>query len=102
MDKHKFEEFKKKYWPKTKKELEKGMEQTKVLLKKGEEHVREFSHQSAVQAKKMHLQLKREKLFYDLGKAVATTPKTRWNTTEKIAKAVTNIKDLSKEIKSIK
>lgn len=101
MDKTKFEEFKKKYWPKTKKEFERGMDQTKKALKEGEKHLKVFSEHSARHAKRISLSLKREKMYYELGKRISSTPKTKWNTTDSISNSVRTIKDLGQEIKKL-
>jgi hypothetical protein len=89
-------------WPKTKKELEKGMKNAKEMLNKGEKYLKGVSDKGVEKTKKISLTLKREKLFYDLGKAAATTATNKWNSSKKIQGTLKEIKDLSREIKKIK
>jgi len=91
-----------KVWPKTKKELEKGMKNAKVMLTKGEKYLKDVSDKGIEKTKKLSLSLKREKLFYDLGKAAATTANNKWTGSKKIQTALKEIKDLSRQIKKIK
>ena len=46
MDSERFNEFKNKVWPQTKKELEKGMESTKKMIIEGEKHIKALSQKS--------------------------------------------------------
>lgn len=91
-----------KVWPKTKKELEKALKNTKDLISKGEVYIKGVSEKSAQQAKKLSLSLRREKLYYDLGKGMVKVSPTQWNKSKKIGKMVKEIKGISKEIKKIK
>lgn len=97
-----FQEIKTKHWPNTKKELEKGIDNAKKMLSTGEKHVRQFSEKSAERTRKIALQVKRERLVYDLGKTIAKTAKNKWNTTKKIDELRKEVKNLEKEIKKIK
>ena len=91
-----------KMWPKTKKELEKGMENAKKMLIKGEEYLREVSEKGIKQTTKLSLSIKKEKLYYDLGKAVASTSLCKAAENRKIGKLMKAVKDLEKQIKKIK
>lgn len=102
MDKEKWNEIMNKMWPKTKKELEKGIDNAKKFLETGEKHLKDFSEKSAEQTKKVSLILRREKLYYDLGKTVSKTPRTRWTKTGKIGGFIKTIKQLDQEIRKIK
>jgi len=95
-------DFVKKTWPKTKKELEKGMAVTKDIIIKGEKHLKDLSEKGIVKAKKISLSLLREKVYYSLGKSIAATPTTKWRTSKKVKDLITEIKALSCEIKKIK
>tara|TARA_B100000315_G_scaffold257738_1_gene307522 strand:+ start:641 stop:958 length:318 start_codon:yes stop_codon:yes gene_type:complete len=97
-----FKEFIEKVWPQTKKEFEKAAENAKKMLNKGEEYLKDVSEKSVEKTKKMSLSLKKEKLYYDLGKAVATTPATKINSNKKVSSTLKEIKQLEKQIKSIK
>lgn len=97
-----FKEVADKIWPKTKKELEKMAENAKKMLAKGEEHLRDWSEKGIEKTKKLSLSLKREQMYYALGKLSATTPMTQWRANKKISAAVKEIKGLDKQIKKIK
>ena len=91
-----------KIWPKTKQELEKGVENAKTMLAKGEKHLKDFSEKGIERTKKISLSLKKEKLCYSLGKLVAANPVSKWKSDEKINSLVKEIKDIDKQIKKIK
>ncbi len=95
-------EITEKVWPKTRKELENALEITKGMIDKGEKYLKNVSEKGAQQTKKLSLSLNREKLYYDLGKLVSRTPKTKWKSNQKIRSSVKIIKDLTKDIKKIK
>ncbi len=95
----KFKQMVDKIWPRTKLELEKGLERTKKALSEGEKYLKEVSHESAENIHQLSLQLKRERAFYELGKTVVRVRKTSWATDKKIAKLTEEIKKLSREIK---
>ena len=95
-------EIKENVWPKTRKELENVLKSTKGMIDKGEQYLKNVSEKGAQQTEKLALSLKREKLYYDLGKLVSRTPKTKWKSNQKITSAITSIKNLTKEIKKIK
>jgi predicted nucleic acid-binding Zn-ribbon protein len=97
-----FHELKEKHWPKAKKELEKGIDNAKKMLSAGEKHVRQFSEKGVEKTRKITLQVKKERLIYDLGKALSATAKNRWSTNKKIQGLQKEIKELEKKIKKIK
>lgn len=91
-----------KFWPRTKKELEKVRENAKVLLVKGEKYLREVSEKGARHTKKISLSLKREKLYYNLGKTIATTASGDWKDNKKITEYLNAVKKLDRQIKSMR
>lgn len=97
----KFKEFQEKVWPQTKKEVEKMIDNTKNMIEKGEQYLKEISDKGIEQTKKVSFMLKREKLYYDLGKIISTTPKTEWTGAKKINILIKEIKNLSKAIAEI-
>jgi len=100
--KNTFQEVTKNVWPNTKKELEKMMKNAKTMLDKGEAHLKDFSEKSINQTKKISLGLQKEKIYYDLGKTTARTPTSKWKTTKRINKLLSEIKQIDKEIKKLK
>ena len=95
-------EIKENVWPKTRTELENALKNTKSMLDKGEQYLKNVSEKGVQQTEKLSLSLKREKFYYDLGKLVSRTPKTKWQSSPKIASSIKSIKDLTKDIKKIK
>lgn len=100
--KQELEEVVHKVWPKTKKELEIGLKNTKELLAKGEKYLKDFSEKSIKNTKKLSLNLKKEKLYYDLGKTIANLSKEAWLEDKCADSLVKEIKNLGREIKKIK
>lgn len=94
--------IKTKVWPKTKKEMERGIKETKKMLNKGEKYLKNVSEKGLKQSKKLSLSLKKEKIYYDLGKAVAQTSLTQWSTNKRIDSLLKQIKSLNREIAKIK
>lgn len=90
-----------KIWPKTKEELEKALEKTKELMHKGEHYMKVFSEKSAKKTKKISLSLKKEQLFYKLGKTCTTIPSKGWHTNEKIASILSQINEIDLQIKTL-
>lgn len=88
------------FWPVAKKKLEKTVESAKKVLDQGEAYLKELSKKGAKQTRKMSSSLKKEKLYYDLGKIVAHTAVSNWNTDEVIKSLLKEIKQLDKEAKN--
>ncbi|MBD3264506.1 MAG: hypothetical protein GF375_05345 [Candidatus Omnitrophica bacterium] len=101
-NKESFREVMDRLWPRTRKELEKGMENAKTMLNKGEKYLRDISERGAEKTKRISLMVQREKVYYNLGKTVAGTPASKWPSTKKIKDLVKEAKSLSKQIKAIK
>lgn len=91
-----------KLWPQAKKELDKGVANAKKMLSKSEDCLKKLSVKGAAQTKKLSLSLKREKAYYDLGKAVSSIPTTKWKTSRKVSSLIKEIKTLDKNIIKIK
>jgi hypothetical protein len=100
--KDKFREVMDRVWPRTKKELEKAGENAKKLLNKGEAYLRDVSERGVEQTKKLSLSIKKEKLYYDLGKTAANSPVSKWPKNKKISLLVKTIKKLDTQIKQIR
>lgn len=88
-----------KIWPNMKKELEKRITDSKKILEKGEEYVKEASKGGIEQVKKATLRIKREKLYYELGKLVSGTAKNKWATHKKIQELVREIRAINRKVK---
>jgi len=86
-------------WPMAQKEIEKGIENAKKMIAAGEKYLKELSEKGIEKTKKTSFALKREKLYYDLGKAVASTSPDKYKTNKKITKLTKEIKKIDKEIK---
>ncbi|MFH0732039.1 MAG: hypothetical protein V2A72_03840 [Candidatus Omnitrophota bacterium] len=63
----------KEFWEHTKDYLKKAADESSVLIKKGEEHVKSFSEKSKLTLEAMILKTKQERLYTELGKLVAKT-----------------------------
>ncbi len=87
-------------WKLTRDEFDTAMDETSKLIKKGEEHVKSFSGKSKEKLELISAKLRRENLYYQLGKAVSSTAKAKWKDSKKIDKLRSEIAKLSKEIKS--
>lgn len=89
----------KKVWPKTKKELEKVIKESKKAIDKGEKYVKSLSEKGAENAKKLSGILKKEKLYYSLGKLASQVSPSRWQKDKKIISVLKEIKKIEKELK---
>lgn len=96
------EEIAHKLWPRTKKELESALENTKEILSKGEQYLKDVSDKGIKNTKKLSLNFKREKLYYDLGKTLSKIAKDKWLEDQKADVLLKKIKILDQEIKEIK
>jgi len=100
MSQEKVKELIEKNWPKTKVELEKAMESAKKIISKGEEYIKDLSEKSVDATKKLSCNLKKEKLFYDLGKLVSATPRSKWDSNKKILAMLLEIRAIDKKNKN--
>lgn len=97
-----FKEVVDKLWPKTKKELESAICNAKKFMVKSEKYLKSVSEKGVKETKKLSLGLKKEKIFYDLGKAVVKTAPARWKTDKKISDLLKEAKDIDCKIKKVK
>ena len=97
-----FKEVVDKLWPKTKKELEKAVKSTRKLIDKGENYLKAVSEKGIDNTKVLALSLKKEKLYYALGKQIVQLPKGKWSRSAKINALMKEIKAVDKEIKKLK
>lgn len=96
------EEIAHKLWPRTKKELESALENTKDILSKGEHYLKDVSDKGIKNTKKLALNFRKEKLYYDLGKTLSKIAKDQWLEDKKSDALLKKIKILDQEIKKIK
>ena len=89
-------------WPKARKELEKIAKETKVLINKGEKEMVKITDKSVRGIKSVELQLKKEKLYYDLGKLIAQKSPKSWSETKKATDIVKEIKGIGRKIDTLK
>lgn len=91
----------KKEWPKIKKKLLDMSQEAKILAKKGEEELIKFSEKSKLHIDVTSLNLKREKLFYQIGKEYvkAKYPGTK---TAKLKKLVDDLEKVKKDEQALK
>lgn len=88
-------------WPRAKKDLEKGIQDARILIDKGEQHVIAMTDRGAQNVRAIALHMKREKLCYELGKSVSKVSPKRWSETKKIVARVKEIKKIDREIKQL-
>ncbi len=90
-----------KLWPKTKKQLDRVAKDAMVLAKKSEKQLIELSEKGKIQFELTMLQVKKEQLFYKIGKAVAKNLK-RMKKTVTLAKLDKELKSINSQISSCK
>ena len=86
-------------WQRTRKDLELGLNETSRMLKVGEKYIKEVSEKSKERLELLNLRVKREKLYYKLGKIAANTAKSKLLSDKKAQELLSDIKKLTKEIK---
>ncbi|MDD3296831.1 MAG: hypothetical protein PHU64_05670 [Candidatus Omnitrophica bacterium] len=96
-----FRDVVEKIWPKTQVELEKAIKNAKKLLNSGEKYLKDVSEIGKKNTQKISMNIKREKLCYDLGKLISSTSQSKWATDKKIDRLIKEIKRLSRKVKSI-
>ena len=87
-------------WKATKDDFEVAMSETSKLIKRGETHVKSFSGKSKDKLELISAKLRRENLYYQLGKKVSSTTKSKWKDSKIINELRSEISKLSREIKS--
>jgi hypothetical protein len=90
-----------KAWPKTKQELDKGIQVAKNALVQGEKHLKALTETSIRNSKKLSLALQREKIYHDLGKALAATARAQWDKNKKIDAFLSSVEELNRKIKEL-
>ncbi len=84
-----------KIWQQTQKQLKKMAGEAMVLTKKGEKQLRSLTEKGKIQTEILILKTKRERLYYGLGKLVATSPKI---TSKKIQDTRREISNLNRQV----
>lgn len=86
-------------WKIVKKDLDKGLKDTTTFAKKGEVYLKDVSEKGKEKVEALAFSLKREKLYYELGKVLSALPKSKWARSKKIGDITLKIKDLTRQIK---
>jgi len=81
-------------WKISKKEMKEFIKNAEHLAKEGERYIKDKSEKGKKQLEIAALVLQREKLYYELGRTLARTPKSKWSLNKKAL-------DISSKIKSI-
>ena len=89
-------------WQNSKKDFEKMSKDASVLIKKGEVALKDVSQKSKETLETISATLGREKLCYQLGKAAASSPKSKWASNKKITGILKEISKLDNVIKKSK
>jgi len=89
-------------WKNSKKDFQNMTKETSKLLKKGEAAFKDVSKKSQVKLEEISATLKKEKLYYQLGKATASTAKNKWAKSKKMNSIVKEIASLNRIIKKAK
>jgi len=91
----------KKEWEKTKIQLEKFSKEAVKVAKKGEMELIKFSRQSKLHVDATAISLKREKLYYMIGKEYASA-KDPEKTTPKLGKLITELQKINRRQLALK
>jgi predicted nucleic acid-binding Zn-ribbon protein len=87
-------------WRVARDDFDSAMSETSKLIKRGEKHVKSFSDKSKDRLELISAKLRRESLYYKLGKKVSVTAKSKWKDSKTIDSLRSEISKLSREIKS--
>lgn len=101
----KVEELREKFgqvWDVTKSDIDKALDETAKLLKKGEEYFKEISGKSRDNLELVSLKVRREKLYYQLGKALSRLPAGKWAGNKKVKATLDEIKTLTQRMNKSK
>ena len=99
MKKKTFEQQMAGLWKVAKKDWNRISKDTVTFIKKGEAYIKDRSEEGKKALAIMALSLQREKLYYELGKAVAKAPKKRKMTSKKVSSLLSQIKKANRNIK---
>ena len=89
-------------WDSSKKEFDKMAKETGKLFKKSEIALKEVSQKSQEALELVNATLRREKLYYQLGKTTASLSKNQRPQNKKISSMIKEISRLEKQIKQSK
>ena len=89
-------------WKVARKDMEQVSKDTARFVKKGEDYIREISKKGEENLETMVLTLQRERLYYDLGKSLASLAKNKWTRSKKAEGALIKIKNISRKIKRLR
>ena len=89
-------------WKLGRKDLDRMLKETSDLIKKGESHIKEASKNAEQNLEAMILSLKREKLYYELGKSAAGVSQNKWTKNKKLSGLLNKTKNISRDIKKLK
>ena len=90
-----------KLWKASQKEFKHLTKETSKLLKKGEKQLRKVSAESQKKMEFINATLKREKLYYQLGRTLGSSSTANWKRSKKANALSKEIKKLSKEIRTL-
>ena len=99
--KDKLQKLIEKAWPKTKMEMDKAVKSTKETIRRSEIYLAKLSKKGARETQKFSLGLQKERLYYELGKAVINAG-TKWKTNKKVGALLREVKKIDSKIKKIK
>ncbi len=85
-------------WKISRKEMKEFMENAGRLTKEGERYIKDKSEKGKKQLELAALALQREKLYYELGKTLAKTSKSKWSVSKKALDISTKIKGINVKI----
>ena len=88
MERKEFEKRMAVLWKSTKKDLDKALNETAHLVKKGEEYIKDISEIGKEKLELLTASLRRERLYYDLGKTVANRKKISDKKTQAMLKKI--------------
>ncbi|MBU3958645.1 MAG: hypothetical protein KKH29_06250 [Candidatus Omnitrophica bacterium] len=100
MDQKKIKQRINKLWKTGKKDFSKIMKDTSVLVKKGEAQIKEVSRDAEKNLEVIVLSLRREKLYYELGKTLSNVSQGNWASSKKAIDLFIKVKDINRKIKS--
>ncbi len=92
----------KKIWKPVKKDLDRILKETTSLAKKGESYFKDISEKSKKKLELLSLSLKKEKLYYQLGKVVFSLPRDRWREAKKVDELISQIRKINHLLKKKK
>ncbi|MFH1655662.1 MAG: hypothetical protein ABH954_03525 [Candidatus Omnitrophota bacterium] len=87
-----------KLWSLHKKDVDKVVRDAKRLTKQGERYIMDKSAKGKVQLEIMALNLQKEKLCYELGKAISRLTKNKWAKSKKALNISGQIRSLNTKI----